>query len=117
MAIAKKIKDIFVGDIGTHFQADIKNLVNSESEATLDISGATEMLMVFQKPDGTEKEFTAAFVTDGQDGLLEYITANITDLDIDGAWQYYPWVKYPGGQRRGSEIKFTVYPGRQAEQA
>lgn len=109
-------KDIFVGDIGTHFQAELINLVNADPEEPFDISAATEKKMVFMDPNGEEREFTAVFVTDGTDGLLEYVTANKADLDAEGKWSYYPWVKYPGGERRGSEIKFTVYPGRQSEQ-
>ena len=116
------IKDIFVGDIGTHFIAEIINLVNSLPEAPLDVSSATEMKIVFIKPDGTEKEFDAAFVNDGSDGLIEYVTtvqtgdATDQDLDIDGAWEYYAWVKYTSGQRRTSAVKFNVYPGRISEQ-
>ena len=115
------VKDIFVGDIGTHFIAEIINLVNSLPEAPLDVSSATEMKIVFIDPDGTEKEFDAAFVNDGSDGLIEYITvlqegtSEAQDLHMDGAWEYYGWVKYTDGQRRTSSVKFNVYPGRQSE--
>lgn len=109
------VKDIFVGDIGTHFQGEIQNLVNAEPAAILDISGATEKKIVFMDPDEVEKEFDAVFVTDGTDGQLEYVTALATDLHVDGGWSYYFWVKYPGGERRTSEKPFTVYPGRQSQ--
>ena len=115
----KVIPDIFVGDIGTHFICDIVNLINSESNIQLDISTATEMVVVFIKPDLTEKEFPGTFVNDGTDGLMEYVTAThedgSKDLDTEGAWQYYGWVQYSSGQRRTSAVKFTVYPGRQSE--
>lgn len=112
------VKDIFVGDIGTHFICEMVNLVNSEAEAPLDISvgaGVTEKLVIFKKPDGTETEFAGAYVTDGTDGQLEYVTANKDDLDMEGSWEYYGWVKYTGGERRTSSVKFKVYAGRISE--
>jgi len=119
MATRTVIPDIFVGDIGTHFICEIVNLINSLPEEPLDISNATEMLVVFTKPDLTEKEFDAAFVTNGTDGLMEYVTVEQLDgekdLDIEGNWEYYGWIKYPEGQRRTSSVKFKVYPGRISE--
>ena len=113
------IPDIFVGDVGTHFICEIVNLVNSLPEAPLDISSASEKVVVFIKPDFTEKEFDASFVTDGSDGLLEYVTAShedgTIDLDVEGNWEYYGWIKYSTGQRRTSTGKFRVYPGRISE--
>lgn len=119
MATRTIIPDIFVGDIGTHFVCEIVNLVNSEAEAPLDISGATEMKVIFILPDATEKEFDATMVNDGTDGLMEYVTVShedgSKDLNIDGNWEYYGWIKYPEGQRRTSSVKFRVYPGRISE--
>ena len=119
MATTTTIPDIFVGDVGTHFICEVTNLVNSLPEEILDISTATEKIIVFIAPDGTEKEFEAAFVTDGGDGLLEYVTQSHADeskdLDVEGSWSYYAWFKYPQGQRRTSAVKFKVYPGRLSE--
>jgi hypothetical protein len=114
------IPDIFEHDIGTHFVADIKNLINAEDPATLDISSAEEKLIIFIKPDSTETEMLATFVTNGTDGLLEYITANEDDLVMVGTdpfeqWEYYAWVKYNGGQRRTSTVKFKLYKGRASQ--
>lgn len=113
--------DIFEHDIGTHFQAQIKNLINTVNPEDLDISAATEKLIIFKLPDETEKEFTATFVTDGTDGLLEYITANDTDLvKVTDAefeqWEYYAWVSYPTGERRTSTVKFRLYRGRKSQE-
>lgn len=112
--------DIFEHDIGTHFQANIKNLINSENAEDFDISSATEKLIIFILPDETEKEFEATFVTDGTDGLLEYITTDSEDLvkvttDPFEQWEYYAWVKYPNGERRTSTVKFRLYRGRRSQ--
>lgn len=37
-----------------------------------DISWATGLTIVWRKPDGAESELTAAFKTDGTDGVLTY---------------------------------------------
>lgn len=113
--------DIFEHDIGTRFQAQIRNLVNSESPEVFDISTATEKLIIFKKPNGVEVEYPGTFVTNGVDGLLEYVTATSDDLLLvtTGAvvetWEYYAWVKYPGGERRTSPVTFKLYKGRQSQ--
>jgi len=109
--------DIFEGDVGTHFVAEIQNLVNSEAAVPLDISSATEKKIIFKLPDETEKEFEGVFVTDGTDGALEYVTDDVTDLvkvttDPVEQWEFYSYVVYPGGQRRTSTVKFKLYKGR-----
>jgi len=119
MATKVIIPDIFEHDIGTHFQAEIKNLVNAATPAALDISAATEKLIIFILPDETEVEYSGEFVTDGEDGLLEYVTEDrevlvkITDEPFE-TWQYYAWVAYPGGERGSSKVKFRLYKGRKS---
>jgi len=115
--MATVIPDIFEGDVGTHFVAEIKNLVNSEAAVPLDISTASLKKIIFKLPDETEKEFDGVFVTDGTDGALEYVTDDVTDLVMIGTdayeqWEYYAFLVYPGGQRRTSTIKFRLYKGR-----
>jgi hypothetical protein len=112
------IKDIFVGDIGTHFQCNVKNLVNEDPGTPFDLSTVEEVVIVFMDPDGVEKEFDGVVVSDGTeetDAIVEYVTAEITDLHMDGSWEYYAWFSYPLGSRRTSSIRFSVYPGRQSE--
>ena len=116
------IPDIFAGDIGTHFQVEIINLINAEeTRDPLDVSLATEILIVFKKPDETEAEFTATFVTDGTDWLVEYVTDSSEDLQLTDPtavyeqWEYYAWFKYESGERRTSTIKFKLYQGRQSQ--
>jgi hypothetical protein len=119
--MATIIPDIFERDIGTHFVCEIQNIVNNNDAAPFNIFSATEKLIIFKLPDETEKEFEGTFVTDGNDGLLEYVTENSTDLlkiteDPFEFWEYYGWVKYPGGERRTSTVKFRLYKGRKSQE-
>lgn len=119
--MATTIPDIFEHDIGTIFECEIKNLVNAELPSVLDISGATEKLVIFKKPDGTEAEYPGEFSTDGEDGKLRYTTATASVLVLTDQtatveiWEYYGWIKYPGGERRSSSVKFKLYPGRKSQ--
>jgi hypothetical protein len=119
--MAQIIPDIFEHDIGTHFQGEITNLVNGQNPAPFDISAATQKLIIFKKPDGTEVEYPGTFVTDGTDGLVEYITSTASDLiktteDDFEIWEYYGWVAYPNGSRRTSSVKFRLYKGRVSQE-
>jgi hypothetical protein len=54
--------------------------------APLDISGATNTQLIFKNPSGVTITKTAAFVSDGTDGKLQYVTVE-GDLVGYGAWQ------------------------------
>lgn len=85
-------QEIHVGDIGTAFRATIKN-----STVVLDIastSGLTGKSMLFKKPDGTTLSTTAAYYTNGADGILQYITAASTDLSLAGQWWCQAYVVF-----------------------
>lgn len=51
----------------------------------LDISGATDLVIALQAPDGTQTPFTAQYVTNGIDGQLFYVTT-AADLEEAGLW-------------------------------
>ena len=52
----------------------------------VDISGASSKQILLKKPDKTVLTNTAAFVTDGTDGLLQYLTI-ADDIDQIGIWE------------------------------
>lgn len=86
-----------VGDVGTAVQLTMfeRDPVTAEVAAA-DISAATALALKFRKPDGTVVTKTAAFVTDGTDGLLQYVT-QAGDLDAAGRWQVEGEITVPGG--------------------
>lgn len=71
-----------VGDIGTVFQATIKD----ETGAVVNVSGASSKVIKFKKSDGSTVSKTASYTTDGTDGKIEY-TIQSGDLNMAGDWQ------------------------------
>jgi len=79
---------IHIGDIGTTFQLTV-----IETDGTVvDISAATVMRMYFKKPDGERACREAEFKTDGEDGILDYVTVE-DDIDQTGQWQLQGYVE------------------------
>jgi BppU N-terminal domain len=58
----------------------------TENGAPVDISNATVHTIRLKKPSGEVIERTVSFVTNGQDGNVEYVTAD-GDIDESGPWQ------------------------------
>ena len=75
-----------VGDYGATFEDTI--LDNGVAE---DISTATTLQFIFEKPDGTLATKTGSFTTDGTDGKMQY-TIESGLLDSAGVWQYQTYV-------------------------
>ena len=71
-----------VGAVGVAIEYTVK-----ENGVAVDISAATNLKLRLQKPRGrTTTEYTAAFKTNGSDGVLRYVTASAGDLDRAGMW-------------------------------
>lgn len=106
-------QEIFVGDEGLSIQFWIHTCDEStipRTEEILDISDATAMDIKFLKPDGTYTGIlSGSFVTNGADGLVEYVTTTTT-LDMEGTWKGQLEVTRPSGKKSTSIISFKVYP-------
>lgn len=74
---------VHVGDIGTSLQL---NLVD-ENGTAIDVSAATTKSIVLLSPGGTASTKTAAFVTDGTNGQIRYVTTAAADLNEAGTWK------------------------------
>jgi len=103
---------IFVGDIGTIFEATIKD----QAGAVVDISTATTKQILFKKPTGVVLTKTASFTTTGSDGKIRYTTI-AGDLDVSGVWsttnpgwQWEAYVVMPSGSWHSDICQFSVYP-------
>lgn len=98
------IDEIRKDDVGTVFERQIK-----DNATIVDISGATSMQIIFQKPDdGVFVPKTAAFSSDGVDGKLRYVTI-ASDLDVIGVWQWQAKVTIPGGTWKTDILDFQVH--------
>lgn len=74
--------DYCVGDIGA-----VVEVLVTEHGGALDVSGAATKAVVIKKPSGAHVTWTAAFSTDGKDGLIRYTTTGASDLNEAGDWQ------------------------------
>lgn len=95
-------QEIHQNDIGTIFRVTIYN-----GTPILDVSGATTKQILFQKPDGTAVTQTAAFFTDGTDGIIQYTTIS-GDLDQVGRWKLQAKVTLATGTWTSCSQKFKV---------
>jgi hypothetical protein len=95
---------IHVNDAGTVIQITVK-----DGDAVVDLSLATIKQFVFGRPDKTTFSVTAAFVTDGTDGKLQYVTT-ATTLDTNGEWNLQVIVELPAGLWHSDVGNFTVWP-------
>ena len=65
--------------------------------AIVDVSEATSKEILLKKPDKARTVLTktAIFVTDGIDGLIQYITV-ADDIDMTGIWEAQADIAIPG---------------------
>lgn len=94
-----------VGDFGTILEVDIE----SPDGSPLDVSVATVLNLVFQKPDGTVMTATASPKTDGMDGIVQYAFAD-GDLDQTGTWRYQAFVHLGTAEVWSDVGKLKVLP-------
>lgn len=96
-------QEIHVFDIGTSFELTVY-----EDETVVNISSATTLEVLFQKPDGTVDTKTGVFLTDGTDGTVQYVTVS-NDLNQTGTWKVQARVEFPTGTWSSDIQKFKVY--------
>lgn len=71
---------------GNYGQPIDLTFIDVDTDAAADISGySTTIQMIFTAPDGTVTAKTAAFKTDGTDGIIQY-TVDASFL-TEGSWQ------------------------------
>ncbi len=100
--------EIHVGDIGTSFEATIKD----ETGAIVSLVGAVTLQMIFTKPPGSTPNKvvkTALLVTDGTDGKIKY-TVVADDLNRKGTWRVQGYVKLSNGEWYSDIHVFDVRP-------
>lgn len=96
---------IFVGDLGTVFELEIRD----QDNLVVDISQATVKKMKFVKPDGTALSKDTVFSTDGTDGKIRWTTTQATDLDQAGDWDREGYVEMPTGKWHTTIVTFRVH--------
>jgi len=103
------INEVHVGDIGTVFEVTLK-----DGDVIVDLSSVvgagTTKEIIFKAPDKTVKTFSAAFKTDGTDGIIQYTTEAATDLHKQGTWKIQAHVVFsPTAEWKSDIAEFEVY--------
>lgn len=75
----------------------------------INISAASDLVLRFQKPDGTTVGKVASFLTNGMDGAVYYTTAG-ADFDMDGEWQVQASFSISGESKTTRWSSFSVNP-------
>lgn len=96
--------EIHIADIGTVFEVTLM-----DDTVIVDISAATVMQIIFEKPDKVIVVNTAVFTSDGTDGKMQYAVALNTELDLKGNWKIQGKVTLPTGSWSSDIDKFKVY--------
>lgn len=92
------------GDVGTVFRLSIVDTAGT----AIDVSTATVKYINFQDPSGVKTQKTAAFYTDGSDGIIQYTTVD-GDIDEVGTWMIQGYVETSLGKFWTEKDSFKVY--------
>ena len=99
------LKNIVAGDYGQVLRLTVYDVDTGEPA---DLSGYdSEQIIILRDPDGEEHDKTAAFATDGSDGVVEYELAD-GDIDASGIWEAMVRVESATAQLRSERLSFHV---------
>lgn len=79
----------------------------TENGTSLDISSATSIQFIFERPDGTLLTTAGVFFSNGTDGKVQYVTKS-GDIDASGTWKYQVHVVTPSFDVHSDVGKFKV---------
>lgn len=96
-------QEIHIGDVGTLYIATIK-----DGSSIVDISSATDLKLVFKRPDGSVQEKTGSLFTDGTDGKV-YYRAQSGFHDQVGDWEVQGQATIGEWSGRSDVHEFTVH--------
>ena len=100
--------EVRLGDIGTNFDVNVKEMVCGETQVA-DPTTATTRQITFAKPSGATIIRTAIVTTDCvSDPILRYVTVS-GDLDEVGRWSLQAYLVFPSWSGRSTIKQFTVH--------
>lgn len=100
------VGEIHVGDIGTVFRLTLKN----EPDSVIDVSSASLLQLKFRKPNGDIVTNLLSLYTNGQDGIVQWVTTTADDLDEDGIWKLQVKLGIGSSIYKSDIVTFVVYP-------
>lgn len=96
-----------------HIQVGATNLAIKlqvrEGNDVVNISSASALTIIIEKPDSTLVSASATLFTDGSDGMMIYRTSG-SDLDQAGNYNVQGYVVITGFSGYTTPVHFTVYP-------
>ena len=86
-------------------------VINMKTEAVIDLSGASliEFRLRANLLKAVAKAETAAFVTDGQDGQIQFTTSKTT-FDVSGDWNVQAYIEMAGYEGYTTSNVLKVLP-------
>jgi hypothetical protein len=81
----------------------------NDANGPFDVSRASLVQYLFQKPDGSMLTVNASFVNDGTDGQVVYITGP-SDFDQPGTWSHQVYIVIGSSHKYSNTTRFKVYP-------
>jgi hypothetical protein len=94
--------DIQENTVGLVIRLTIK-----EKGQTQNLSTSTVKQIIIGKPDGTKLTKTASFMTDGTDGVIQYVTV-LGDLTPAGTFSVQSYLEMPDFQGKSTISTFGV---------
>lgn len=99
------LKKIIVSDYGQSIEL---TFIDVDTSSAADISSyTTAQQMIFTDPEGNDTTVTAAFKTDGTDGIINYTVASSL-FDAAGSWTVRGRVTTASAQLSTEEHRFNV---------
>ena len=91
-----------IGDTNTILRVELLH-----DGAAVDVSSATVLQVILEKPSSALITKDAAFYTDGTDGLF-FAATDATDIDEEGTWSIQAYVEMPTWIGHSGIAKFKV---------
>lgn len=95
--------NVHIGDVGTLFKP---RFVDGNG-VVVDISSASVLTIIFNRPNGTGFSRTMTFLTNGVDGRGKYLSVE-GDIDVEGQWSMEGYVELPSGHWHSDVQQFPV---------
>jgi hypothetical protein len=96
--------DIQVGTIGLKIELGLR-----ERYDVLNVSSASPINIIIEKPDNSKTTYPASFLTDGTDGVIYYTTTTTGDLDQAGTYSIQAYMEMSGFKGYSTVSVFEVH--------
>lgn len=120
MSLIQTENVVLLGDVGTIFRVTIVERVFNATkgcweDVAVDVSTASTMEILFEKPSGKVAAKPAVFSSDGSDGKIEHVGGEDLVDEAGGPerpWKFAGYVELPGGKKHSSlAATFVVEAG------